>query len=212
MNCSQCESFEEEFDQKNAASDLERYRSAGPDQTTQILIDALKDEGVQGMSLLDIGGGIGVLQHELLKAGVKMATSVEASNSYAGPAREEAERQGHSDQIKFQLGNFVDLAASIPQADIVTLDRVICCYKDMKALVSLSAAHAAKFYGVVYPRDHWLEKANVAIENIFHRLRGEKYRAYVHSVTQVDALIQSAGLSRRSYHQTLMWQIVVYAR
>jgi magnesium-protoporphyrin O-methyltransferase len=210
MNCCQCDGFEEEFGQGNATSELERYRSVGPDQTTQILVDALKEEGVQGMSLLDIGGGVGVVQHELLKAGVKEATSVEASNSYAGAAREESERQGHSDSIKYQFGNFVDLAERIPKAEIVTLDRVICCYKDMKALVGLSAAHASKLYGVVYPRDHWLEKARVAIKIIFHQLK--RNRAYIHSATAVDALIQSAGLSRRSYHQTLHWQVVVYGR
>lgn len=212
MSSCSCEGFEEEFDQANAAADLERYRSIGPDQTTQILLDALKDEGVQGMSLLDIGGGVGVVQLELLKVGVKSAISVEASNSYAGAAREEAERQGNVNRIKHEFGNFIDIAERIPKADIVTLDRVVCCYKDMRALVGLSAAHASKLYGVVYPRDHWFEKVRVAIENIFHRLRGDQYRAYVHSATAVDAIIRGAGLKRRSYHQTLIWQVIVYGR
>ncbi len=212
MNSCNCEGFEVEFDQTNAAADLERYRSTGPDKTTQILLDALKDEGVQGMSLLDIGGGVGVVQHELLKAGVKAAISVEASNSYAGAAHEEAERQSHTKRIKHEFGNFVDLAERIPKADIVTLDRVVCCYKDMRALVGLSAAHASKLYGVVYPRDHWFAKTRVAIENFFHRIKGKQYRAYVHSAKAVDALIRGAGLKRRSYHQTLLWQVIVYGR
>ena len=211
MNCN-CDGFEEEFDQKNADGDLDRYRRNGPDRTTQILLDALKYEGVQGMTLLDIGGGVGVVQHELLKAGLKTATCVEASNSYASAAREETERQGHSDRIKVHFGNFVDLAESLPTADIVTLDRVICCYKDMRTLVSLSAAHASKLYGVVYPRDHLVTKAGAALENIFNGLLGKKYRAYVHSTTAVDKLIRKAGLSRRSDHQTFIWQVVVYAR
>jgi magnesium-protoporphyrin O-methyltransferase len=212
VNCCQCDGLEEEFDRVKAASDLERYRSTGPDNSTQVLLDALKDEDVQGMSLLDIGGGVGVVQLELLKADVKTATSVEASNSYTSAAREEAERQGYSDHIRYEFGNFVDLAEGIPKADIVTLDRVICCYKDIKALVGLSAARASKLYGVVYPRDYWLEKARAAIENIFHWLRGEQYRVYVHSSTTVDALIRGAGLNRRSYRQTSSWQIVVYGR
>ncbi len=38
-------------------------------------------------------------------------------------------------------------------ADIVTLDRVGCCYLAVDELVTASAAHARRLYGLVLPRE-----------------------------------------------------------
>src|SRR5947199_213845 len=83
--------------------------------------------------------------------GASGATDVDASAAYLAAAREEAARQGHAERVAYHHGNFVDLAATLPPADIVTLDRVICCYHDMPALVERSSAKAARLYGLVYP-------------------------------------------------------------
>ena len=133
MGC--CQSIETHFNKKTVAKELKRYREKGPLKVTRVLIEALKAEGIEGMTLLDIGGGVGSIQHELLKAGVSNIINVEASKAYIEAAKEEAERQGHADQVSHHHGNFIDLAPDIPQVDIVTLDRVICCYHDMQALV-----------------------------------------------------------------------------
>ena len=93
MNCSQCQGIESVFDRKTAAQKLTQYRRQGPDQTTRMLIDALKSEGVEDLTLLDIGGGVGAIQYELIKAGVRSATSVDASSAYLAVARDEAQRQ-----------------------------------------------------------------------------------------------------------------------
>ena len=119
------------------------------------MIDALKKQGVSGVSLLDIGGGVGAIQHGLLAAGVQNATDVDASKAYLAAARQEANRRGIADRVDFQYGNFVEMADKIEPADVVTLDRVICCYPDMEKLVSLSVERARQLYGLVYPRDTW---------------------------------------------------------
>ena len=82
-----------------AASQLRKYREKGPIASTRTLIDALKAVGVEGATLLDIGGGIGAIQHELLAAGVAHATSVDASAPYLGAAREESDRRGQGDRV-----------------------------------------------------------------------------------------------------------------
>jgi magnesium-protoporphyrin O-methyltransferase len=123
MTCCQCQGIEARFNQKMANQKLQQYRQNGPIKTTRILIDALKTEGVEGMTLLDIGGGIGVIQYELLNMGAMSATGVEASLAYVNAAKEEIDRQGHASRVSHYHGNFVDLAADIPAADIVTLDR-----------------------------------------------------------------------------------------
>jgi magnesium-protoporphyrin O-methyltransferase len=212
MNCCQCQGIEELFNEQLVSKELSNYRIKGTNQTTRILIAALKEEGLQGVSLLDIGGGLGAIQHELLNAGVQSATDVDASQAYLNAAQEEAQRRGLTERIRFQHGDFVNIAAQIPPADIVTLDRVICCYSEMEKLVSLSVARARKLYGLVYPRDVWWVKAAITVMNFLFYLRKNPFRTFTHSTQAVEAIANESGLKRRFYRRTLIWQVVVYSR
>jgi 2-polyprenyl-3-methyl-5-hydroxy-6-metoxy-1,4-benzoquinol methylase len=212
MNCPHCCGVEKTFGKGLAEHDLHDYQAHGPSKTTRLLIEALKAAGIEGLRLLDIGGGVGVVQHELLAAGVSSAISVEASSAYLQVAQRESERQGHAGRITYYHGDFVDLAPQLPQADIVTLDRVICCYPHMQALVGLSAARAAKFYGVVFPRDTGWMKAGGWLVNLLLRLQHNAFRAFVHPTTEVEAVVRANGLERRYYRKTFLWQVLVYAR
>lgn len=212
MNCSQCQGIEELFSEDYVAGELKRYRRRGPDKTTRILIDALKETNVDGLTLLDIGGGLGTIQHEMLSAGVQHATDIDASNAYINAARAETARRGYAGQVDYQHGNFVDLAANIPPADIVTLNRVICCYPDMKKMVSLSVSRAGKVYGLVYPRDVWWMKIGLVIQNFVLRLQRSRFRTYLHPTEAVEALIRGNGFERHFYKETFAWQIAVYSR
>lgn len=212
MTCCQCQGLEMIFDDKNAVKELDEYRQKGPDKTTRVLLDALKAEGIEGMTLLDIGGGVGAIQHELLKTGARSATDVDASAAYLKAAQDEAEQQGHADRVIYRHGDFVDLAPDLSPADIVTLDRVICCYHDVQALVGLSSRLADKLYGVVYPRDTWWVKAGTVIGNFVLWVLRKPYRFFAHSTEIVDALVRGSGLEQRFYRKTFLWQVVVYKR
>jgi len=210
--CPQCRGLESLFDDKTAKKELKSYRNKGPSKTTQMLVEALKTEGVEAMTLLDIGGGIGAIQHELLKAGVSRATNVDASTAYIKAAQEEAGRQGYAEKVNYHFGNFVDLAANLSPADIVTLDRAICCYHDMPALVGASAEKAQKLYGVVYPRDTWWIKIGKTVANFGLWLFRNPYRMFVHPTQDVETVLYRGGLRRRFYQKTFLWQVAVYAR
>jgi magnesium-protoporphyrin O-methyltransferase len=212
MNCCQCQGIEELFSPQYVNKELLSYRTKGPAKTTSMLTEAIRKEGVDGLTLLDIGGGVGAIQHELLASGVDRVTNVEASIAYLNAAKEEAQRRKWTDRMSFFHGNFVDLAADIQPADIVTLDRVICCYPDMEKLVGLSAKRARRLYGLIYPREVWWVKFVLSLQNIFFKLRRSPFRAYFHSTEAVEALLGSNGLRRRFYRRTLVWQVAVYMR
>ena len=211
--CSQCDGIERLFDSRLAADELKEYRKNGPADTTRMLIDTLKQQGVTGLSLLDIGGGVGAIQHHLAQAGASHVTHVDASTAYLGAAQEEAKRLGHFDRVTYQHGDFVALAPQIEPADIVTLDRVICCYPDMAALVGLSAARAKRFYGLVFPQDAlWMKLARGPF-NAFFWLQRNPFRFFVHPTAAVEAVIQQAGLKPLwTQRAGLLWQVRVYAR
>src|SRR5687768_14097451 len=212
MSSCQCEGIATLFDQPYVKKDLARYRKKGPRASTRFLIEALKAEGVQGKTLLDIGGGVGAVQHGLLQAGASETWAVEASLSYVRAATEEAERQGHAARMHLQHGNFIELAKDLPSADIVTLDRVICCYDDMPGLVGRSAARARELYAAVYPRDTWWVKLGLALQNIVLRVVRSPFRAFVHSTRAVERVLAEQGFKRRFYRRTFIWQVVVYGR
>ncbi len=90
MICPQCVGVEKLFDEKYAQRDLKRYRRKGPVKTTRLLIEAIRAEGVKDLSLLDVGGGIGAIQLELIEAGVSRAIDVDAATAYLKIARAEA--------------------------------------------------------------------------------------------------------------------------
>jgi 2-polyprenyl-3-methyl-5-hydroxy-6-metoxy-1,4-benzoquinol methylase len=212
MHCCQCCGIEEQFNRAEAARKLREYRRSGPARTTQLMLDALMREPIAGQTLLDIGGGVGSIQHALLKAGAAAVTAVDASAAYLAAAREEAARQQHAERVTYHHGNFVDIAATLPSADIVTLDRVICCYHDMPALVERSSAKAARWYGLVYPRDTWWVRAGVQAENALLWLQRSAFRIFAHPSAAVDAIVRRNGLLPCFARNAGIWQVVVYQR
>ena len=212
MTCPQCQGIEDLFSEEYVAGELKRYRKRGPDKTTRMLIEAIKEEEVDGMTLLDIGGGLGAIQHELLRAGVRSARDIEASRAYVNAAREETARRGYAGQVDYRHGNFVEMAAEVPPADIVTLNRVICCYPEMEKMVNLSVSRAGKLYGLVYPRTDWWMKAWHVLQSWFLRLTRSRFRTYLHDPEKVEAIVKDHGFQRHFFRKTFTWQIVVYSR
>jgi 2-polyprenyl-3-methyl-5-hydroxy-6-metoxy-1,4-benzoquinol methylase len=210
--CHHCRDAENVFDRRDARRRLERYRKRGPEGTTQLLIDGLRSAGVRGATMLDIGGGVGVVHHELLKAGAAGVVDVDASSAYLAAAQRESERQGHAERVSYLYGDFVALAATIDSADIVALDRVVCCYPDMPALVGAAASRASRLLGLVYPRDDWWVRLGVRAANAGLTLQRTTFRVFCHPTAAVDEVVKRAGLVRRLHRTSGPWQVVIYER
>jgi len=210
--CGQCVGIENLFDDKTAKKDLKYYHKKGPLKGTKMLIDEVSREGVEGMRLLDIGGGVGVIQHELVKKGVAAVDSVDGASSYLAAAQREARRQGLPEIVSYRHGNFVAIAPELEPADIVTLDRVICCFDDMPALVSASSDLANKIYAVVFPIDNWIIINAMRVANLFLKIIRHQYRMFVHPTEKIEEIILGKGLKRKFYQRVGMWQVVVYTR
>jgi magnesium-protoporphyrin O-methyltransferase len=210
MTCSQCVGIENFFDSKQAAKDLKFYRKRGPDKLTAILLNAIKRTRSQESTLLDIGGGVGVIQYELLNAGINQVVSIEASSSYAAAAEKEIMRLGLTNRVSLIVGDFVDLYDTVPHSEIVTLNRVICCYPDVDSLVNLSAQKAQRIYAVVFPRDVWWVKLFTRLGNSYHWIRRLPFRVYVHNSERIDRIIRNLGFKSCFMKESPVWQVVVY--
>ncbi len=213
MSCAHCRDADRFFTNRTAKRELRRYRKKGPTGATGKLVEALKSEGVENATLLDIGGGVGVIQHELLEAGAREAVGVDAASVYLETARAEAERRGNGDSVHGLMGDFLDLSGDVEPADVVTLDKVICCYPDMQELVARSVGKARRLYGIVVPRETRLVRAAFAGFNLWLRLRRSTFRAFVHPVADMERLIGQAGFEKQFSGQAeFMWNVLVYTR
>jgi magnesium-protoporphyrin O-methyltransferase len=212
VTCTQCAGIERQFDGAVARRELKRYRRRGPSKTTRWLLDAMTSDGVRGRTFLDIGGGVGAISHDLMSRGAAGGTHADASSAFIDVARSEAETRGYADRIRYLEGDFVALAAGVAPAELVTLDRVVCCYPDAAALIDASASRATNALGLVLPRDTRLTRLGVKLVNLLQRIRRHPFRVFLHSPGEVAARVEGHGLQWRFRRYSLLWQVLVFTR
>lgn len=212
MTCEHCCGAQKLFDEKEALKELKRYRRKGPRKTTLKLLDGLPGQDIAGMTLLDIGGGIGAIQMGLFERGLASSTDVDASRAYLKTALHEIQELGLDQKAEFIEGDFLDRYQDISGHDIVTLEKVICCYPDIEGLLNQSLAKSKLFYGIVYPRDGWLTKLIIGLANLYFRMQRNPFRSYIHPVQKVRSLIHQSGFQRMYTGTAFPWIIEWYER
>lgn len=202
---------EAQFNRKVARRDLRRYRRRGADATTRLMLAELRRWPLEGWRLLDVGGGIGVISSELADT-IASATIVEASPAYLEVARREVGTRYGSRPTQFIMGDFAVIAGTLPDADVVTLDRVVCCYPDAEALLREAAGRARQLLAFTYPRDRWYVRILIVLENFWRRLTGKEFRAFVHGPERMGAVLETAGFVRQARRDTFVWTLDLYRR
>lgn len=212
MPCNCCEITDNAFSEAEAKAELRNYRKRGPTNQTRLILEAIRSLGLKNANLLDIGGGIGIIHHELLEDVAREATHVDASSAYLKEAKAEAARRGHRERVDFIHADFTDVAADLPKADIVTLDRVVCCYPDFRRLLKAAAEHSRRVVALTYPRETWYTQLFFKITDFFQRLRRDPFRVFLHPVAEMDSLLQGEGFERISLRRLFVWEMAMYKR
>jgi magnesium-protoporphyrin O-methyltransferase len=212
MPCNCCEITDSAFSAAEAKSEIRSYRRRGPANQTKLILQAIRSLKLKNANLLDIGGGIGVIHHELLEDLAQEATHVDASSAYLKEAKKEAARRGHAERVNFIHADFTDVASELPKADIVTLDRVVCCYPDFRRLLKAAAEHSGRALAFTYPRETWYLRIGLQIANFFQRIRKDPFRVFLHPVAEMDELLKGEGLERISLRRLFVWEMALYRR
>ena len=206
-------SCEHVFDDRTADDDLRRFRDEGPSWATRELIDALTDGlDVSGISVVDIGAGVGAVHIGLLERGAGTAVDIDGSTAYLAAARDEAARRGLDDRVTHILGDVTSLWGDVAPADLVALDRVVCCYEDAPALLAAAAALATRRVGVVYPRDTWWMRIGVTLANPIMFRRSAGYRMRIHRQALLAEVLRTAGFRRRRIRDGRVWRVETWER
>lgn len=212
MPCNCCEITDKTFSEQEAKANLKDYRRHGPPKHTQLILDAIRSLHLKNAKLLDVGGGIGTIHHELLNDVARQATHVDASSAFLKVAAEEAKRLGHGDQVQFIHADFTDVAAELPEADVVTLDRVVCCYPNFRELLRAAASKSRTVIALTYPREAWWTHSVIAMMNLIQKIRKDQFRVFVHPVTEIESVLNGAGLRRISTRRLFVWEMTCYQR
>jgi SAM-dependent methyltransferase len=211
-SCATIDATSRHFDEAKVRQELAKFHQSGPAATTQGLLRELAVHAPRLESLLDVGSGIGVLSLGLLESGVRHATAVDISPAAIRVQAEEAGRRGFAERVEFREGDFVELAPNLPVADLVTLDRVVCCYPAYAPLLAAAAAHSGSLLALSFPRDRWWVRLMFVADNLWRRLSGDAFRSFVHSPRAMAELLKERGFARRRVARTWTWQLEVYER
>jgi len=210
--CSHCDATADFFGPKIAERDLERYRRRGPDATARLLLDAVRDHLRTTDTVLDVGAGIGLISFEILAQGAASTTLVDASPAYLEAAARAAEARGLTDRVRGVRGDFTRVSATIEDADVVAMHRVVCCYPDHRSLLRAAARRSRRVLACSYPRDRWFIRLRLWVENALRRLRGNGFRTFVHPPAEMDGVLRGEGFRRATHAENVAWSIEVYVR
>lgn len=213
MNCCQVPNdLDKVFDDATARSEAESYLKTGLDKRTHALVRTIAAQGISGATVLEVGSGAGGLHIELLKAGASRATSVDLSPAYVVAAKDVASRSGFADVVDHRLLDFARQAGEVEPADVVVMNRVVCCYPDMPALVEPAAHHARRLLALVFPRGTWWMRLGGVLLNGWMALTRSAFRIFVHPPAEIMATAGSAGLVPIFEEQSGPWHTVVFRR
>jgi 2-polyprenyl-3-methyl-5-hydroxy-6-metoxy-1,4-benzoquinol methylase len=204
--------YEMLFGKRSARREARRYRQKGLGDNEKRIVEFLRSRGVEGASVLEIGGGVGTLQIELLKAGAEKAVNVELSPYWEDEARELVREAGLEDRWEYRVENVAADGKEVGPADAVIMHRVVCCDPDPQALVGAAAERARRYLVMTFPRERLASRMFVSLINVVARLLRWEHRSYVHPVAEILAAAERRRLRLVQDHQGFIWQVAAFER
>ena len=210
--CCEPRGYSEMFRPRFARHLASRYRKRGLDKTATRMVGYLADRGVDGASVLEIGGGVGDIQLELLGKGASRTTNLELVDAYDTDAANLAEAAGMRDRVSRRK---VDIAATpdeVEAHDIVVLHRVVCCYPDYERLLTAAADHARRLLVFSHPPRNWMSRTATWLVNVGSWVMGRSFRTFDHPPAAMVGVVEGRGMRTDYTYRGPVWQVVGLAR
>jgi 16S rRNA G966 N2-methylase RsmD len=199
-----CDQF---FNPRFARRMAKRYRKRGLDRPARRMVDFLQGRGFDGATVLEVGGGIGEIQLELLKRGAQRSINLELSPAYEREAAQLAREAGLEGRIERRLHDIAIDPTEVEPVDIVVLHRVVCCYPDYERLLSAAGDHAGRLLVFSHPPRNPISRAIVAAQNLGFRLLRREFRTFAHPPPAMLAVLERHGLRPTFAHRGIPWHV-----
>jgi 2-polyprenyl-3-methyl-5-hydroxy-6-metoxy-1,4-benzoquinol methylase len=211
-DCCDPKGYQAVFSSRFARRVAKRYSKRGLSPAASRMVGFVSEHGLKGATVLEIGGGIGELQVELLRCGAARVNNLEISTSYEAEARALLARSGLTERVTRGFGDIATSPELAEPADVVVMHRVVCCYPDYQLLLSVAANHARRLLVYSHPADNVVAKAIIGSENLARRLQRNPFRAFVHPPDAMVAAAEGDGLRTEYRHRAKDWQVVGLVR
>lgn len=195
------------FGERFARRLTRRYRKRGLSRSQQRMVDFLTEQGIEGATVLEIGGGVGELQVELLRRGAARATNLEIATGYEHEAAELLERNGFNDRVVRRQVDIAQHPERVESADVVILHRVVCCYPDYERLLGAAGGHARRLLVFSHPPRNAATRSIVSVQNLALRLTRHTFQTFAHPPEAMLAVLRRQGLRTTYRHRGLVWQV-----
>jgi magnesium-protoporphyrin O-methyltransferase len=195
------------FSARFARRIAKRYRKHGLDRPSRQMVEFLHTRGLDGATVLEVGGGIGEIQLELLKRGAERTVNLELSPAYEQQARRLAREAGLESRVERRLHDIAVDPADVEQADIVVLHRVVCCYPDYARLLGAAADHARRVLVFSHPPRNPISRSIVAAQNLGFRLLRWEFRTFAHPPPAMLAVLERHGLQPTFTRRGIPWHV-----
>jgi 16S rRNA G966 N2-methylase RsmD len=176
------------------------------------MVELLAGTGLDGATVLEIGGGVGDIQLELLERGAATATSLELSPAYDEDAQRLLAEKGLTGRVQRRLLDLAAQPTAVEPADLVVLHRVVCCYPDYARLLSAAAGRTRRHLVFSHPPRNVVSRALVGTQNLLLRLSGSEFRAFTHPPAAMLAVLAEHGLTVRATDGGPVWRVVALSR
>jgi hypothetical protein len=199
-----CDQF---FGRRFARRTAARYRKRGLDKTAARMVGFLEERGIGAATVLEVGGGLGEIEIELLRRGARHALNLELSAAYDPEAAELLHENGLEDRAERRLHDIAADPDVVEPADVVVLHRVVCCYPDYERLLGAAGEHATRLLVFSYPRRNLVSRTVVRLQNLVFRLLRKEFRTFAHPPAAMLGVLEQRGLQRTFAHRGLVWQV-----
>jgi 2-polyprenyl-3-methyl-5-hydroxy-6-metoxy-1,4-benzoquinol methylase len=210
--CCDHDDYQSVFSSRFARRQSRRYRRRGLTPAAQGIVDFATSQGLMGATVLEIGGGVGHLQVELLRRGASHVTNLEISENYEPEAARLLEEAGVTDHVTRRFLDVAQEPDEVKPADVVVLHRVVCCYPDYARLLNVAASHARKTLAYSHPAANVVNRVQFGTENVYRRLTGNDFRAFIHPPEGMVRAAESDGLAVAYRSHAWDWDVVGLAR
>lgn len=200
------------FDEREAARTLKRFQKRGLDSAAAPMVQAVAERGLEGATVLEVGVGSATALTTMLERGAARGIGYDLSPEYEAAATQLLASKGLSDRAELRYGDFVADAATAGSADVVFLNKVVCCYPDRPRLVDAATGATTRLLAMSFPRRRWLTRAGLKVINVLLRLRGTTFRVHLHDPKAIAAQVASHGLVEEATGTTPMWEWHVWER
>lgn len=199
-----CDQF---FGSRFAERMASRYRKRGLDRAAREMVAFLAERGLEGATVLEVGGGVGEIEIELLKRGAARAVNLELSSAYDAEAAQLLREAGLEERAERRVHDIAVDPEGVEPADVVVLHRVVCCYPDYERLLGAAAEHAQRLVVFSHPPRNAVSRLLFAGQNLVFRVRRMEFRAFTHRPADMLAVVEKHGLRHTFTHRGLVWHV-----